>query len=41
MCGIIENYLAFVDVAPDVIEFNPSPPPILINPDTPATWEPW
>ncbi len=28
------------DVAPDVIEFNLSPPPVLINPEDPATWEP-
>jgi hypothetical protein len=29
-----------VDVAPDVVEFNPSPPPILIHLEDPATWEP-
>lgn len=30
-----------VDFAPDVEAFNPSPPPILINPEEPATWEPF
>lgn len=29
-----------VDVAPDVIKLNPSPPPILINPEIPARWQP-
>ena len=29
-----------VDVAPDVVKFNPSPPPILIHPEDPADWEP-
>jgi hypothetical protein len=28
-----------VDVAPDVVEFNPSPPPDLLRPEDPATWE--
>jgi hypothetical protein len=30
-----------VDFAPDVEAFNPSPPPILINPEEPTTWEPF
>jgi hypothetical protein len=29
-----------VDYAPDVEAFNPSPPPVLIQPDDSATWEP-
>ena len=29
-----------VDVAPDVIRLNPSPPPILIHPEIPARWQP-
>ncbi len=29
-----------VDYAPDVIAFNPAPPPALIHPEDPATWVP-
>jgi hypothetical protein len=29
-----------VDVAPDVVEFNPDPPPALLRPQDPAIWEP-
>ncbi len=29
-----------VDVAPDVIAFNPTPPPVLIEPEDSATWDP-
>jgi len=29
-----------VDVAPDVNQLNPSPPPILIHPQVPAPWQP-
>lgn len=29
-----------VDVAPDVIAFNPAPPPIVITPEDSAPWEP-
>jgi len=29
-----------VDFAPDVVEFNPTPPPYIINPELPATWMP-
>lgn len=29
-----------VDYTPDIIEFNPAPPPYLNEPEDPATWEP-
>ncbi len=28
------------DVAPDIVEFNPTPPPALIHPQDPAIWQP-